>query len=109
MATFTERWESGSLRVSDLDAEKYPLVVRNKCRWISHVYVPPEDRRKGIATFLMHKVIGQAKEKGITLLLAAAEFDEGGMSDEQLRGWYERLGFRVLQRDPEILARYPWA
>lgn len=75
-----------------------PARMRKETREISKVYVPIADRKQGIGTALMHKVCDEADAAGITLLLTC---------DNELRRWYSRFGFMVLQDSIGLLVRMP--
>lgn len=75
-----------------------PPRMRRETREITGVYVPASDRKKGLASALMHQVCDEADQANITLLLTCRD---------ELRRWYARYGFMVLQDDIGILVRAP--
>lgn len=87
-----------------------PEVMRAGTREISHVFVPPEDRGKRLATALMNFICQEADANRITLLLTVRPYDEGGTespTEEQLIAWYAKFGFVELQDSPQgmLMAR----
>ena len=62
--------------------------------------------RKGQASALMAKVCKEADKEWMTLMVQVYAFDDG-MSDEQLRKWYERFGFEKVQDGPCLMVRSP--
>lgn len=56
---------------------------------INEVYVPPEHRRKGLATLLLQKAIGIAEEEGCCKVLCWSRF-----SNEIAHGLYGKVGFQ---------------
>lgn len=96
---------SASITVSLTDA--VPVRMRDKVREVSHVYVPPGDRRQRLATALMNLVCQEADANGITLLLTVEPYDTSGPTADELQNWYALFGFRDLQDSPagKIMAR----
>lgn len=66
-------------------------------------------RGKGHAKTVMMQVLADADAEGVTLLLTAraarGATEHGGMDQEQLEAWYERLGFVTVARDAHDNAR----
>lgn len=58
---------------------------------VTRINVPPAHRGKGVARELMREVIEEADKTGTTLFLEIQP--SGGLTYEQLRAWYKRLGF----------------
>ena len=76
---------------------------------ISSVGVLTRNRGKGYASRLMREeVLRDADEEGVVLILGVeAQDPEEGMTDEELRKWYVRCGFREEEenfwvRQPEV-------
>lgn len=83
-----------------------PEERRSRTREITHVYVPPEDRRRRLATALLNLVCQEADANRIVLLLKAGPYecdeDESEGPDEAaLVAWYKRFGFQVLEQLPD--------
>jgi len=84
------------------------LAVLDMCNYetdtyvITRVNVPVLHRRKGIGTDLMNQCIYEADLYQVTLVLTIAT--SGEMTDDQLRKWYEKLGFKKVG---EIMRRLP--
>lgn len=94
-----------SLRIAI--AECMPEDMRVQMREI--VGVKSTNPRKGHATALLHQVCAEADKWWITLFIKVERFDDGagGMDDEQLRKWYGRFDFIVVQDEPCLMARSP--
>jgi ribosomal protein S18 acetylase RimI-like enzyme len=58
---------------------------------ITRINVPPQYRRRGVATSLLQQVLADADKEGVTLWLEV--LSSGDMTDEQLGKWYEKFGF----------------
>jgi GNAT superfamily N-acetyltransferase len=89
---------SASLVVSISTA--VPEAMRAGTREISHVFVPPEDRGKRLATALMNFICQEADANRITLLLTVRPYGESGPDEDRLKAWYEKFGFAELQDSP---------
>lgn len=75
-----------------------PPKLRIETREITDVHVPATSRKTGLGTALMHQVCDEADGLNITLLLTCSN---------ELRRWYSRFGFIVLQDDIGLMARMP--
>lgn len=92
-----------------------PEEMRSRTREISNLFVPPEDRRRRIATALLNLVCQEADANRITLILTARPYDPddeenedtGGPDEAALVRWYQRFGFQVLLQIPAgtVMAR----
>lgn len=84
-----------------------PEVMRAGTREISHVFVPPADRGKRLATALMNFICQEADANRLTLLLTVKPYAEGGPDEDRLKAWYEKFGFVELQDSPQgtLMAR----
>lgn len=58
--------------------------------WLGSVYVPPEHRGNGIATFLIQTVVSLAPRYGVSILSLQTEREDGGL--------YTRLGWVPVER-----------
>ena len=68
---------------------------------ITRINVPTSHRGKGIGSRLLREALADADAEGITLWLEILAY--GGLTNDQLRSWYERHGFRgssILKRNP---------
>jgi N-acetylglutamate synthase-like GNAT family acetyltransferase len=81
--------------------------LRPKLREISGLVCDAASRGKGHATRVMSQVIAVADDHGMTLLVVPQPFEDEPMDKTTLRGWYARLGFRVIQAQPCVMARPP--
>lgn len=63
--------------------------------------------RKGHATALMHQVCAEADLSGDVLILLVEAFADGSMTEELLKKWYSRFGFKVAQKSPCLMLREP--
>lgn len=71
------------------------------------VSVQSGNPRNGHASGLMRSVCTEADVEGQVLLLQVKAFGDGP-SDEQLKKWYAKHGFEVVQTEPCVLmAREP--
>lgn len=66
--------------------------------------VAHNERGKGVARDLMRVVLDDADREGVTLILSV-EPDGTGLSFEQLKSWYTRLGFEEISDG--TMERYP--
>lgn len=70
------------------------------------VFTAPEGRKQGYATELIQAICHDADVEGVVLMLSPKVFSTGGLQD--LKEWYRRFGFVVIQRNPVVLmARMP--
>lgn len=76
--------------------ERFPSLA-NPCAaeaYVSHVYVAPAHRRRGVATALLGAVVGEARTLGLARMRLHAT--------EPGRALYETLGFRLRSNDMEL-------
>lgn len=86
----------------------FPAHMRDGIREVTKVYTPPEHRKQGYATTLMHKVCREADAAGIVLALWPAKYSDGDIDTGALQAWYAReFGFVVIQPEPILMARQP--
>lgn len=78
-----------------------------KLREVSGLVCDAASRGKRHATALMRRLISIADDHGMTLLVVVEPFENATMDKSMLRDWYARLGFRVVQADPCVMARPP--
>lgn len=55
----------------------------------------------------MLKLMQDADDQGLVLLVVVEPFDDSPMDQAALREWYERMGFVVIQADPLVMGRQP--
>jgi len=91
------RRELASASVLISISEAVPAHMRGGTREVSELFVPVADRRQHIGTALMNLVCQEADANGITLLLIARPYGEGGPDEDQLTAWYALFGFQILQ------------
>jgi len=85
-----------------------PKHLRDKTREITKVHTPAEMQGQGHASELLQAVCDEADEAGITLVLWPRPYgDDVALSAGQLRDWYARFGFRMIQPEPVLMARAP--
>jgi GNAT superfamily N-acetyltransferase len=78
---------SSSLIMDDLD------IRPDLNPWLASVFVPPEQRRKGLASVLVNRIVEEAARLNIeTLYLYTPDMEE----------LYSSLGWEVLERDHHI-------
>lgn len=73
------------------------MPVSEHVVWLTRVAVGDEVRGRGYGSDLLGMVCEDADAEGVTLLLNI-EPDPGGLSHDQLRGWYKRYGFDFIDR-----------
>ena len=81
--------------------------LRPKLREVSGLVCDASSRGKRHATALMQRLIAIANDHGMTLLVVPEPFEDEPMNTNTLRDWYARLGFRVIQAQPCVMARPP--
>jgi GNAT superfamily N-acetyltransferase len=105
----------GSAVVVALDDDFGRLVEKTFCLgghdlWmLSDVHVDPAHRGAGEGRELLARLCADADAVGMGVLLAVG-FGEGALGREQLRQWYERCGFRLLDvedDDSYVMVRPP--
>jgi GNAT superfamily N-acetyltransferase len=77
------------------------------CLQISHLYVAPEDRKKGQAKALMAQLCREADAAHFALMLNPQAFGDFDMDDKALTDWYIKLGYSKIQDSPELYCRFP--
>lgn len=91
------RRELGVASVVISISEAVPQHMRAGTREVSHLHVPSDHRRQRLGTALMNLICQEADANGITLLLTAQPYEEGGPDEDQLIEWYAQFGFQELQ------------
>lgn len=64
-------------------------------------------RRQGHASKLLTAVCEEADTANIILVLTPEQFDNGPIGTQQLKSWYEKHGFNVIQDKPVLMCRDP--
>jgi GNAT superfamily N-acetyltransferase len=86
-----------------------PAHLRGGLLEITKVYVPAEDRGKGLASEMIAKICLQADADRFILLTMPQPYGDGAMSKDELSRWYiRRFGFEVLQDTPVLLLVRRW-
>lgn len=85
--TIRFRHEGASLKIDRVPPSKNTYTIRNF--W-------SQRKRQGHGQAVLKLTTDFADEHGLTLLLVAQRYGRGGMTDEQLRDFYHRNGFRQL-------------
>ena len=101
-------YENASCKIGTCMA--IPERMREKTRELSHIDVPENLRKQGMATQLITNVCDEADAHGITLLLFVEPFGTGHkMSKNALMTWYsDKFGFTAIQSEPVMMARMPF-
>ena len=109
MKTGIRHYENASCRVSY--PMSLPANLRGRVREISHVDVPENLRKQGMATNLVANICDEADAHRMVLILTVDPFGDGEkMSKEDLQFWYERkFGFQKIQEKPLMMARMVFA
>ena len=85
-----------------------PKHLRDKTRELTKVHTPAAEQGTGHATELLRRVCDEADQAGLVLVLWPRPYgDDIALSAGQLRDWYAKFGFRVIQPDPPLMARAP--
>ncbi|MES0134487.1 GNAT family N-acetyltransferase [Mesorhizobium sp. M0016] len=66
---------------------------------ITGLYTPAEHRGKGAATRLLRALRRWAKRNKRRLVLYVGAFRDKPMTNKQLRAFYEKVGFKVYNRE----------
>ena len=74
---------------------------------VKSVQTAKPSRRQGHASRLLRAICAEADKDGTILVLTPAQFDNGPIGTQQLKGWYERFGFAVIQEKPVLMCRDP--
>lgn len=96
---------NASCNISAIEQAGVSASILNKCKSLSHVYVPIEFRRKGEATKLLTKITKDADEAQISLLCNPKPDDDTDISLHNLVNFYKRFGFIELQKEPLLMVR----
>jgi ribosomal protein S18 acetylase RimI-like enzyme len=64
-------------------------------------------RGQGQAGELMRQVCQEADKNRIVMMLEPKPFNREAMTQAELIGWYERLGFRTVQTEPSHMMARP--
>jgi GNAT superfamily N-acetyltransferase len=66
---------------------------------VTDLWLPPEARGRGLASLVLSFLTGTADELGVHLRLRPCAFDRraNGLTQRELRAWYERYGFVVAK------------
>jgi len=109
METGVRHHENASCKIAICTA--VPNQLRAKCRELVSLDVPENLRRTGMATALMKKIMKEADDCNMLLILFPEPFGEGiQMNKEQLITFYEGFGFQSIQAKPKVMmARMPHA
>ena len=102
-------YENATCKVSICTA--IPNSMRARTREITHVDVPENLRKQGMATQMLLNVCDEADAHKMVLVLFPKPFGEGSkMDQEELVRWYsEKFGFHVIQGKPIMMARMPFS
>ena len=85
-----------------------PKHLRARTRELVKIHTPAAYQGNGHATELLRQVCQEADEAGLTLVLWPRPYgDDIALSAGMLSDWYARMGFRVIQPDPVLMARAP--
>lgn len=80
------------------DDYRYPMHG-----WIiTSIDVRPDHRGQGAGSRLLRDIIADADREGVNLYLSVDADSSGGLSNQQLRDWYMRHGFKPLNLKSEF-------
>lgn len=71
---------------------------------ITRINVPASARGTGTGSKLLRRILDDADEEGVVLVLGVSP--SGGLGARELRQWYSRYGFQHLRESP-LMVRYP--
>lgn len=74
---------------------------------VKSVHTAKTQRRQGHASSLLNLLCKEADESGTILVLTPAQFDNGPIGTQQLKSWYAKFGFEVIQEKPVLMCRDP--
>lgn len=94
MDELRRKFETATCHIND-DWQEVPWEVRKETWFISNVHSTIKRARH--ATGLMEMVISEANRKQKMLVLEPRAYKDG-MTDNELKQWYERLGFEQFQK-----------
>jgi len=93
--------------ISPFMHDSLSIEEQSRIRYLSHLYVPKEHRRKGEATKLLNKITSEADEARATLVAEVGAYDDGDLTGEALAGLYVKHGFIKIQDSPLLMMRSP--
>lgn len=64
---------------------------------ITSIYVRPDQRGLGAGSRLLRDIIADADTENVNLYLTIAADSSGGLTEDQLRDWYMRHGFKPIE------------
>lgn len=74
---------------------------------VKGMHTAKPSRRQGQASKLLAEVCEEADKAKIILVLTPEQFDNGPIGTQQLKNWYEKHGFNVIQDKPVLMCRDP--
>lgn len=80
MSIADEQWVDGEHTLRPFDDDMF----------LFRLFVSPQSRRRGVATAIVRQCIA---DHGQRLVLQPSAFADSPLSTDELRAWYERLGF----------------
>jgi ribosomal protein S18 acetylase RimI-like enzyme len=97
LAEFEQRCERFSVSVIEVDSRAVGglfLEERPDSLYVHELQVAPASQGRGIGTAVMKRVIEQAADRGLPVVLSVVP------ANPRARSLYERLGFRATDVDP---------
>lgn len=104
-------WSRRRLQFAALrDAEEvailfFDLSAPRGCVWLYEVFVAGAYRNQGVGSALLRRAEQIAQSKDWKMMLVRPRPLAPGISEDQLRRWYTRRGFRPWKGDCEVLAK----
>ena len=74
---------------------------------VKSMHTAKPSRRQGHASKLMAEVCDEADKANVILVLTPEQFDNGPIGTQQLKNWYAKYGFNVIQEKPVLMCRDP--
>lgn len=87
---YTTRFNIARCAIADV-SEIFSEDKYERCCTLNRINVPPEFRGKGHGSRLLQRVLDDADEEDVIVMLGINPYGE--MTYDQLRDWYERHGF----------------
>lgn len=97
-----QHWRNDGCTLRVVKNPELPPHLR--VREIIAVFTEPEQRNKGFASDLIKEVCDEADKRAIVLLLKPEKYGKTG-GHKDLKGFYEKFGFKKIQDKPVLMAR----
>ena len=82
-------------------------IVGQSTKFLTHLFVEPENRNQGHAKKFMFQLCKEAKEASMTILVQPDIYEECGIDNKKLVEFYKSFGFVDIQDDPHLMVLWP--